>query len=117
MGGNLRSHVGALTTTGRCADGGWHRDPGSLFDDEALDLAMPDFYVTMLVPLGPTGASNGATEFILGSQRMTVAECAAAPSLRFGMACAEAGDVVLFNGKCLRKNSDAFSRFARCPSR
>ena len=61
MGGNLRSHVGALTTTGRCADGGWHRDPGSLFDDEALDLAMPDFYVTMLVPLGPTGASNGAT--------------------------------------------------------
>ena len=40
---------------------------------------------------------------------MTVAECAAAPSLRFGMACAEAGDVVLFNGKCLRKNSGAFS--------
>ena len=40
---------------------------------------------------------------------MTVAECAAAPSLRFGMACAEAGDVVLFNGKCLRKSSGAFS--------
>ena len=42
---------------------------------------------------------------------MTVAECAAAPSLRFGMACAEAGDVVLFNGKCLRKIA-MLSRFA-----
>jgi hypothetical protein len=94
--GNLRNHVGALTTTGRCADGGWHRDPGSLFDDEKLDLAIPEFYVTMLVPLGTTGADNGATEFILGSHKMTVEECVNAEELRFGMACAEVGDIVLF---------------------
>lgn len=82
--GNTRSHVGALTTTGQCGDGGWHRDPGSLFDDEKLDLAIPDFYVTMLVPLGATGAHNGATEFILGSHKMTVEECVNADNLRFG---------------------------------
>ena len=101
--GNTRSHVGALTTTGQCADGGWHRDPGSLFDDEKLDIEIPDFYMTMLVPLDTTGADNGATEFILGSHKMTVKECIDAEELRFGMACAEPGSVILFNGKCFHR--------------
>jgi len=101
--GNIRNHVGALTTTGQCADGGWHRDPGSLFGNEKLDLEIPDFYMTMLVPLDATGADNGATEFILGSHKMTVEECINAEELRFGMARAEPGSVVLFNGKTLHR--------------
>lgn len=111
--GNIRSHVGALTTTGQCADGGWHRDPGSLFDDEKLDLEIPDFYMTMLVPLDVTGADNGATEFILGSHKMTVEECINAEELRFGMACAEPGSVVLFNGKCLHRGRANYTDNAR----
>ena len=32
----------------------------------------------MLIPFGETTAENGATEFILGSHKKTVPECAAA---------------------------------------
>jgi hypothetical protein len=71
---DYRSSGGALSTTGVAAHGGWHRDPGTLFQDEALDIAIPDFYCTMLMPLDPTPVERGPTEFILGSHRKTVAE-------------------------------------------
>ena len=39
---------------------------------QAVDLAVPDFYFTMLVPLGRVREAN-STEFLLGSHRCTQA--------------------------------------------
>jgi hypothetical protein len=102
---DYRSSGGALSTTGVAAHGGWHRDPGTLFEDEKLDMAIPDFYCTMLMPLDPTPLERGPTEFILGSHRKTVPElCESGEgALRIAAACADPGDVILFNGKILHR--------------
>ena len=85
---DYRSSGGALSTTGIAAHGGWHRDPGTLFQDEAIDIAIPDFYCTMLMPLDPTPVDRGPTEFILGSHKKTVAElCEPDEPLRIASAC------------------------------
>lgn len=49
--------------------GHWHRDIYSLFDDEQIDISLPDWYFTLLIPLVPVNAVNGATEFILKSHK------------------------------------------------
>lgn len=51
------------------SNGYWHRDAYSLFNNEAIDLALPSFYYTMLIPLQYTDKHNGGTEFILGSHK------------------------------------------------
>ena len=65
---------------------------GTLFEDEKLDMALPDFYCTMLIPLDVTTAENGPTEFILGSHRMTVEDVVTSSTpLRFAAAVARPG--------------------------
>jgi len=52
--------------------GFWHRDAYSLFNDELLDISLPPFYYTILIPLQPLDEKNGGgTEFILGSHKQT----------------------------------------------
>lgn len=50
-------------------NGFWHRDAYSLFNKEHIDLELPPFYYTILIPLQCTDANNGGTEFILGSHK------------------------------------------------
>jgi len=50
-------------------NGFWHRDAYSLFNDETLDLSLPSFYYTMLIPLDNIDEYSGGTEFILGSHK------------------------------------------------
>ena len=66
---------------------------------EALDLALPDFYFTMLVPLSPVRAAN-ATEILLGSHRCTQD---AVGGCDLGAAAMDVGEVLLFNGKCVHR--------------
>ena len=55
-------------------NGKWHRDAYSLFDNETLDITLPPFYYTILVPLFTMQATNGRnTEFIPGSHRFNLA--------------------------------------------
>jgi hypothetical protein len=50
--------------------GFWHRDAYSLFNDELLDISLPPFYYTILIPLQSLDKQNGGgTEFILGSHK------------------------------------------------
>jgi hypothetical protein len=55
-------------------NGFWHRDAYSLFNNETIDLSLPPFYYTMLIPLQYTDANNGGTEFILGSHKTNLSE-------------------------------------------
>jgi ectoine hydroxylase-related dioxygenase (phytanoyl-CoA dioxygenase family) len=63
------SYAGSLPSIPNSKDGSWHRDVYSLFDDEELETTLPVFYITVLIPLVDIDASNGATEFIVGSHR------------------------------------------------
>jgi ectoine hydroxylase-related dioxygenase (phytanoyl-CoA dioxygenase family) len=66
---NYISYAGSLPSIPNSQDGSWHRDAYSLFDDEVLETTLPIFYVTVLIPLVDIDASNGATEFIVGSHK------------------------------------------------
>lgn len=55
-------------------NGFWHRDSYSLFNKEHIDLELPPFYYTILIPLQYTDANNGGTEFILGSHKINLSD-------------------------------------------
>jgi hypothetical protein len=55
-------------------NGYWHRDAYSLFNNEKVDLSLPPFYYTMLIPLDHVDAYSGGTEFILGSHKTNLSE-------------------------------------------
>lgn len=53
-------------------NGHWHRDAYSLFNNESIDLSLPPFYYTMLIPLQYTDETCGGTEFILESHKINL---------------------------------------------
>jgi hypothetical protein len=53
-------------------NGTWHRDAYSLFDDETLDLKLPTFYLTVLIPLVDVLPGDSTTEFIVGSHKLNL---------------------------------------------
>jgi len=53
--------------------GFWHRDVYSLFNNPDLDVSLPPFYITILIPLECINESTGgSTEFILGSHNKPI---------------------------------------------
>lgn len=52
-------------------NGKWHRDAYSLFNNETLDLELPPFYYTILIPLDDY---LGGTEFISGSHKINLSQ-------------------------------------------
>ena len=66
---NYISWAGSLPSIQNSVNGDWHRDVYSLFDDEKLEMSLPIFYLTVLVPLVDIDKNNGATEFIVGSHK------------------------------------------------
>lgn len=52
----------------------WHRDAYSMWDQEAVDLQLPWFYMTCILPLHDLAPGEGGTEFVLGSHRMNLSE-------------------------------------------
>jgi len=69
----MAARVGALPTKNtQGAPGRWHRDQYSLFEDENLDLTLPCFYLTLIVPLVDLSdpVQGGGTEFVVGSHKM-----------------------------------------------
>jgi hypothetical protein len=57
---------------GRDSNGHWHRDAYSLFNNETIDLSLPPFYFTMLIPLQYTDETCGGTEFIVESHKINL---------------------------------------------
>ena len=79
---------------------------------EALDLQLPCFYLTALLPLTDLGPGEGATEFVLGSHHvnlsalgLTTAEAIADwadTQPQFEATC-RAGSICLFHGYTLHR--------------
>ena len=99
--------------------GTWHRDAYSLFENETLDLALPWFYLTAILPLSDLGPGEGATEFCLGSHKanlgalgITTREGVEAwaegqPKLEATM---RAGSICLFHGFTLHRGGPITAR-------
>ena len=100
--------VGALPSVGKSDAGPWHRDIYSLFDNEQIDVSLPDFYFTLLIPLVPVNQENGATEFILGSHKQAFSDVEK-NNLPHSQPDAQPGDLVLFNGKILHRGRENLS--------
>ncbi len=79
---------------------GWHRDIATLFEDEALDLSLPEWELSMFIPLVDLTPENGSLEFILGSHKASREECKELPRK---VALGKAGDVFLFSGKTVHR--------------
>lgn len=115
LGGDYRDSVGALPSNAKSAPGGWHRDIYSLFENEEIDVSLPPFYMTMLVPLVELSAENGATEFILGSHRMTLAQARAKTGQRPAtlLAAAKPRSLILFDGRIIHRGGPNTTQEAR----
>eukprot|EP00927_Polykrikos_kofoidii_P029234 TRINITY_DN25315_c0_g1_i1.p1 TRINITY_DN25315_c0_g1~~TRINITY_DN25315_c0_g1_i1.p1 ORF type:complete len:267 (+),score=46.16 TRINITY_DN25315_c0_g1_i1:38-838(+) len=95
---NYSHYAGALTSNAASDYGPWHRDTYELFDNDSIDVALPPFYFTVLIPLVEFTEENGATEFIVGSHRMR-AEGAKAEGLERFQAICKPGSIVVFDGR------------------
>jgi hypothetical protein len=68
---NYICYAGSIPSMPNSQNGSWHRDVYPLFDDEKLEISLPIFYITVLIPLVDINKLNGATEFIAGSHKKT----------------------------------------------
>lgn len=97
--------------------GKWHRDAYSLFDNETLDMTLPPFYYTILIPLFTMQVRHGRnTEFILGSHRVNLAEqnitnadelsiwCSTQPTIKLNC---KRGDVCIFHGYTIHRGIES----------
>lgn len=102
---DYKSYSGCLPSDGKSNDGPWHRDTYILFDDESIDIKLPPYYYTVLIPLVPIGVENGATEFMPGSHKMTCKDSMAIDdsndSNRFQASIKESdlGSIIVFDGR------------------
>ena len=90
--------VGSLHIETGADAGDWRRDSlGGLFDDIDLELQLPDYQITAIMPIEGPVPADCATEFVLGSHR--VASPASLASLPRVIATGRPGDVTLLNAK------------------
>jgi len=112
---SIQSHKSNLPNQNR--NGKWHRDAYSLFDNETLDITLPPFYYTILMPLFTMQATNGLnTEFIPGSHRVSLAEqnitnaddlsiwCSVQKTIKLNC---KPGDVCIFHGYTIHRGVES----------
>lgn len=102
---DYKPYVGALPSGGHASAGHWHRDTYPLFGNDRIDILLPPFYYTAIVPLASIGPENGATEFYVGSHRQTYGMLRAAnPALTPVVPSAvEPGSLILFDGRVFHR--------------
>lgn len=103
LGSDYTHYAGALPSESRCSVGFWHRDTLPLFQDGKVDVLLPPFYYTVLIPLAPMTLDNGATEIIRGSHRKSDEELNITESSSRVQAVCEPGSVVVFDGRCCHR--------------
>lgn len=104
----VRKSVGVLPLGAKTMhQGKWHRDTSILFKtgkgvlaDDEFNNNLPDYYVTVFIPLVDLHKDNGATQIILGSHRRA---CNDLNDLSLTTLECSAGDIILMNGKCLHR--------------
>lgn len=94
-------YIGAVPSRTLSEVGFLHRDTYSLFDDEIVDMSLPPFYYTVLTPLADITEELGPTEIHLGSHRCGLKAAKACPTAAGYPLMA--GDVLIFDGRCLHR--------------
>lgn len=97
-------YAGALPSCSRSGFGFWHRDTFPLFSNsyDDIDVSLPPFYYTVLVPLVPLTLENGATEIMSGSHRQVDSAVKLNEGSSFRAIC-KPGSVVVFDGRCYHR--------------
>jgi len=100
---------GLLTSSKNSEDGQWHRDVVNIdgdpdddgnYDDSNMVHNMKPFYFTVLIPLIPLNDTNGSTEFIQGSHKLTYEESINNKHIQFNT---NIGDVIIFDGRIFHR--------------
>ena len=103
---------GFLTSNLKSDKGIWHRDTINLdgdadsegnYDDSNMVHNMNPFYFTILMPLVPLTKDNGATEFILGSHKLTYQESINKERVQFET---KLGDAIIFDGRIFHRSRE-----------
>lgn len=94
----------------------------SLFDDEALDMTLPPFYLTVLAPLEDVQVGDSTTEFICGSHRVNLVASGIDSKEKLALWAEEqrekglvravalkAGSLCVFNGSIVHRGAAATS--------
>jgi ectoine hydroxylase-related dioxygenase (phytanoyl-CoA dioxygenase family) len=103
---DFKHYWGAIPSLGGSGPTIWHRDVYSLLNTtegvnlDALDLSLPPYYFTVLIPLVEMTKEYGPTEFIKGSHKKIIVdeneEEIYAPLLN-------PGDIVIFEGRTMHR--------------
>jgi ectoine hydroxylase-related dioxygenase (phytanoyl-CoA dioxygenase family) len=93
---NYSHYAGALPSKSKSVHGPWHRDTYDMFGDDTIDVTLPPFYYTVLIPLVECTLETGATEFVVGSHKQPAAQCSECQ--HFPAVC-RPGSIVVFDGR------------------
>jgi ectoine hydroxylase-related dioxygenase (phytanoyl-CoA dioxygenase family) len=103
---------GLLTSDINSNNGPWHRDTINIngdadengnYDDSVMVHYLQPFYFTILIPLVPLNKTNGTTEFIKGSHKLTYDEAKEKEHIRIDT---NIGDIIIFDGRIFHRGRE-----------
>ncbi len=105
---DFRHYWGAIPSLSGSGPTDMHRDVYPMLntlegnDLDELDISLPTYYITVLIPLVEITLENGPTEFIKGSHRMPVVDSTKA---EIYAPLLSPGDIIIFDGRTLHRGS------------
>ncbi len=105
---DFKHYWGAIPSIGGSGPTDMHRDVWSFLNKtegvnlDKLDLLLPPYYFTVLIPLVEITRENGPTEFIKGSHRYPIVDDTTA---EIYSPLLSPGDVIIFDGRTLHRGS------------
>jgi hypothetical protein len=97
---DFHQHIGTLPLLPHTEEGDWHRDTLPLFTDNKLNLSLPPWFYTLLIPLVDISQENGSTQFILGSHKCSFEEANNLPKLQVKT---KKGSGILLDGRVFHR--------------
>lgn len=105
---DFRHYWGAIPALGQTGPTDMHRDVYSILNTtesvnlDALDLSLPPYYFTVLIPLVEITKENGPTEFIKGSHHKQIVD---ENKAEIYAPLLSPGDITIFEGRTLHRGS------------
>lgn len=105
---DFRYYWGAIPSLGGSGPTAMHRDVYPILNTtegvnlDSIDISLPPYYFTVLIPLVKITQENGPTQFIKGSHRERIVDESMA---EIYMPLLSPGDIVIFDGRTLHKGS------------
>jgi ectoine hydroxylase-related dioxygenase (phytanoyl-CoA dioxygenase family) len=107
---DFTNYAGIILSQAGSSDQYWHRDTHTLSNtrtDGKELILLDDFYFTVLIPITvPFTIENGATEFLIGSHRLSADQFANGATVQMEVPL---GSALVFNGKISHRGKANFS--------